>query len=491
MMQGIFFAMAFGISQIGVILAREKFRRGVKSLEEENPLAFIAPDVDKFRHSFQISLPKCGVVMPVKGVHGQSYANWRAQVTSMYGGALEFFFVVESEDDPAYPHIERLKRENPEFKIRLLVAGMSWHCSQKIHNQLHGFQRAMHTCHYVIVIDDDIQLHPGTIRNWVEAMEDTNVIAASGYAFDWVPPSVTSFPPYIWFIWRMVATCGFNHPDDRPAMCWGGAMMFRSVELRQNIYGLTDAWRDGGYSEDFITLSLTRHHGRSLAVPKAALFPNELGEVTWGKFWNFLCRQVYVLTQTYATASQRYIAIGAISVNCVMSSSITLGVTWSLLLLLQLLWRSLAAVLTPAFSAPVLGEDDQCALPLAGVGLIALTLLGNGALIKLGAYTYSSLCNILSPELPAIDISHMPIYKISAAIVAFSAMVPAAVVRTLCSRAIIWSGVRFTVENGRVAKMERQDARSEWYSVPREKTLELALRDMAELQIDSSGLLRR
>ena len=60
------------------------------------------PDVEKFRHSFQLRLPKCGVVMPVKGVHGQSYANWRAQITSMYGGQLEFFFAVESEDDPAY-----------------------------------------------------------------------------------------------------------------------------------------------------------------------------------------------------------------------------------------------------------------------------------------------------------------------------------------------------------------------------------------------------
>ena len=43
------------------------------------PLAFIAPDIEKFRHSFQIKLPRCGVVMPVKGVHDQSYANWRAQ----------------------------------------------------------------------------------------------------------------------------------------------------------------------------------------------------------------------------------------------------------------------------------------------------------------------------------------------------------------------------------------------------------------------------
>ena len=82
--------------------------------------------------------------------------------------------------------------------------------------------------------------------------------------------------------------------------------MFRSKELRANIYGLTDAWRDGGYSEDFITLSMARYHNRTLAVPKAAIFPNELGEIEFWKFWNFACRQIFVLTNTYATGAQRF-----------------------------------------------------------------------------------------------------------------------------------------------------------------------------------------
>ena len=49
--------------------------------DTENPLAFISTDIAKFTHSFQRKLPRCGVVMPVKGVHNQSYANWRTQIT--------------------------------------------------------------------------------------------------------------------------------------------------------------------------------------------------------------------------------------------------------------------------------------------------------------------------------------------------------------------------------------------------------------------------
>ena len=212
---GALWVVTIAISLFSCANHRNSFAKHVESLSSANPLAFISPDVDKFRHSFQIRLPKCGVVMPVKGVHDQSYANWRAQITSMYGGPLEFFFCVESIEDPAYLHVQRLIRENPEFRIQLLVAGISWHCSQKIHNQLHGFERAMRSCEYVIVIDDDIKLHPGTIRAWVEEMEgDAQVLAASGYAFEYVTPGDYGWSSFFAMLWRLNASAGFNSPID-------------------------------------------------------------------------------------------------------------------------------------------------------------------------------------------------------------------------------------------------------------------------------------
>ena len=102
---GALFLFSVIIALTKTLWPREVFTRGVKALSAENPLAFITPDIEKFRHSFQIRLPRCGVVMPVKGVHEQSYENWRAQITSMYGGALDFYFCIESEDDPAHPEI--------------------------------------------------------------------------------------------------------------------------------------------------------------------------------------------------------------------------------------------------------------------------------------------------------------------------------------------------------------------------------------------------
>jgi len=493
---GTVWIITMSISLIVIAVPRNKFARQVEQLESVNPLAFIAPDLDKFRHSFQIKLPKCGVVMPVKGVHDQSYDNWRAQITSMYGGALEFFFCVESANDPAYPHVQRLIQENPEFRIQLLVAGVSWHCSQKIHNQLHGFERAMRSCEYVIVIDDDIKLHPGTIRAWVEEMEsDARVLAASGYAFEYIAPGEYGWPSFFAMLWRLNASAGFNSPsDDRPPNCWGGAMMFRASELRANVYGLMDAWRDGGYSEDFITLSMARYHGRTLAVPKAAMFPNQVGGVKFDRFWNFLCRQIYVLTQTYATDAQRTIAFPCYAMNASAHACIFVGGVCAVVVTLYALIASFILEHPPMASAGFGGSGSQCDLA-AGLSVLywmALLLFGFAATFTMRCF--ADLCNVLSPHGfggEPIDVSHIGPLRIAAAYFMFAPLIPAATLATLWKSSIVWSGVRFHVSGGRVSAMYRRDAKGEWYSVPATESMETSFRELGKFQLSQDGVLEQ
>jgi hypothetical protein len=37
---------------------------------------------------------------------------------------------------------------------------------------MHGFEKAMYSCDYVIVLDDDLKLHPGTIATPTTALAD-------------------------------------------------------------------------------------------------------------------------------------------------------------------------------------------------------------------------------------------------------------------------------------------------------------------------------
>lgn len=348
----------------------------------------------------------------------------------------------------------------------------------------------------------------GTIRSWVEELEsDPRVLAASGYAFEYVGKDVTSLVSYCAMLWRCMASNGLSESSDRPANVWGGAMTFRSHELRRNVYGLVDAWRDGGYSEDFITLAMARYHNRTLAVPKAAIFPNELGSLEFGRFWNFVCRQVFVLTQTHAIGAQRFIALGAGFVNASMHFWIFVAFVLSSLTTTLLAAAALARHVAPSAPsaaassgsfAALLGTDGACAssgsVPCALAFWPLLVLVG--ASFKRMLTSFAKLCNVLSPhgyDNEPIDVSHIPVLRICAAYMLYAPLIPAAHVVTLLQTSIVWANVNFHVVNGRVSKMERRDGKGgkpvgEWYSVSREESLERTLRQVAEYRLQQEGL---
>ncbi|AQK96116.1 Pentatricopeptide repeat-containing protein [Zea mays] len=118
------------------------FRKGViknmrRNIVDGNSFAFLCDNIDELEHSVQENLPRVSVVMPLKGFGKHNLQNWRTQITSLYGGPLEFLFIVESKYDPAYHVVSRLITEYKDnLEAKVVVAGLSTTCSQKIHNQL-------------------------------------------------------------------------------------------------------------------------------------------------------------------------------------------------------------------------------------------------------------------------------------------------------------------------------------------------------------------
>jgi hypothetical protein len=82
-----------------------------RRIVDGNSFAFLCDDVNELEHSVQEKLPRVSVIMPLKGFGEHNLQNWRTQITSLYGGPLEFLFVVESKDDPAYHAVSRLIAE--------------------------------------------------------------------------------------------------------------------------------------------------------------------------------------------------------------------------------------------------------------------------------------------------------------------------------------------------------------------------------------------
>eukprot|EP00955_Chlamydomonas_euryale_P019344 206307-Chlamydomonas_euryale.AAC.1 len=79
--------------------------------------------------------PPVAMVMPVKGVRPHSVANWNSHLGASYPGRLYFFFVVEAETDPAFDRLTQLSASacSKGRDARVVVAGESSRCSQKIH----------------------------------------------------------------------------------------------------------------------------------------------------------------------------------------------------------------------------------------------------------------------------------------------------------------------------------------------------------------------
>ena len=65
------------------------------------------------------------------------------------------------------------------------------------------------------------------------------------------------------------------------------------------------AWSEGGYSDDLIVASCCGEHRLRILCPPSAIFPQPLeGDVSWGRYWNYLRRQLFVM-DTYVSAHNR------------------------------------------------------------------------------------------------------------------------------------------------------------------------------------------
>ena len=71
--------------------------------------------------------PPVTVIRPVKGVDVEQGANFRAALDTGYGGEVETIFVIENEEDPAYPLIRRAVDRHVESgahgSARIVLAG--------------------------------------------------------------------------------------------------------------------------------------------------------------------------------------------------------------------------------------------------------------------------------------------------------------------------------------------------------------------------------
>ena len=259
--------------------------------------------------------PMVSLVLAVKGIRENSIENWRSQLSQVYHGRTEVLFCVENSKDPAYAAIRSLLiQESTRDTSKIVEAGLTFHNAQKIHNLLAGIREVNEDSEFVLFVDDDVRLHPGSVSTLVESMEnDPRVFIATGYTMDLPAPS-SPLASYALTSFRFPLLIGV-HALRR--FVWGGCMMLRTRDLVNDKHGLITSWREGGYSDDMLCGGICFAKKLRIAIPHDALFTSSISaSTTFANFRNYLHRQCFVL-RTYNSRVHLYcnIALGVMQIS--------------------------------------------------------------------------------------------------------------------------------------------------------------------------------
>ncbi|KAI4966988.1 hypothetical protein ZWY2020_034466 [Hordeum vulgare] len=388
--------LAFGWA-VASLVRKKEIRKMRRKMASGHSFAFLCDDVDELEHSVQQKLPMVSVVMPLKGFGEHNLQNWRTQITSLYGGPLEFLFVVESKDDPAYRAVSRLI---VEYKI--------------------GVEKMHKDSKYVLFLDDDVRLHPGTVGALTKEMEkNPEIFIQTGYPLDLPSGSLGS---YCIYEYHMPCSIGFA-TGGRTFFLWGGCMMMHADDFRQDLYGLVTALKNGGYSDDMTLAAIAGQHKRLITSPPVAVFPHPLAsDLSFSRYWNYLRKQTFVL--------ESYVS----KVNWIMNRAL-FGVhfylSWGFVCPYVMALVHIATTLRAPYSAIVKeAAESSCGLKLV-IFLLICTLNELFSMWNLRVFVAVLVDNFL--------------YPISA-------------IRSHFSQSINWSGIRYYLRDGKISKIERENS---------------------------------
>jgi len=116
--------------------------------------------------------PPVSILKPVRGTDPDAYESFRSHCLQDYP-EYEIIFGVGDPNDAAVPLIERLMREFPQRKIRLLVCTQVRGMNRKVSNLLQMLPQAC--CEYLIVNDGDIRVGEDYLQRVMAPFADKKV----------------------------------------------------------------------------------------------------------------------------------------------------------------------------------------------------------------------------------------------------------------------------------------------------------------------------
>ncbi|KAM7275509.1 hypothetical protein ACFE04_017375 [Oxalis oulophora] len=436
--------LAFGWACAAYVRNRE-IKRINDSFRAGNAFSFLCQDINHLHHSHQAILPRVSVIMPLKGFGEHNLHNWKTQITSLYGGPLEFLFVVESIEDPAYHAVSRLISDfKDDVEAKIVVADLSTTCSQKIHNQLVGIENMHKDSKYVLFLDDDVRLHPGSIGALTAEMErNPDIFIQTGYPLDLPSGTLGS---YCIYEYHMPCSMGFA-TGGRTFFLWGGCMMMHADDFRQDRFGVVSVLQDGGYSDDMTLAAIAGAHKQLITSPPVAVFPHPLAsDLSFSRYWNYLRKQTFVL--------ESYVS----KVNWIMNRALFCShcyLSWGFVMPYFMAVVHVAA----AVRVYVKGYSHE-ETTFTSSGLFLVSCLAACTFMELFSMWNLTrievqLCNLLSPEASRLSLTTYNWGLVFIAMLVDNFLYPISALRSHFTQSINWSGIRYHLKDGKISKIDR------------------------------------
>ena len=456
------------------------------------------PDIDlgtPFSRKEDSPPPKVAVVCPVKRFGDDVALNWRTQMTSAYGGDLEYVFVAERASDPAVRGFAALMRdmreageteaeaeaegaenETPSFRIRtrartrpardaprrsarMTVAGSSARCSQKIHSMLAGALASSAENEFVLFLDDDIRTHANTVGALVASMtrecagnlkKKKKPFVANGFPLDVPRDARAPFANYLTLVYHLVLVIAFSQGEWTKNV-WGGCMMLRRASLADDAHGCASAYREGGYSDDLILAALCDERGETVGCPFEAVFPQRLDpSQTAAQWWNYVRRQLFVM-DTYANAWNRRVNHGMLFVLTYLSLAASAA--------LAACGAEVFFYAAAFFSFSLRGdatetetETESAPPPTASVATFACFALA----LRAARRMYHDTARLIAAlgDADAFEkVKEIKWRRVALAFFVAYALVPVAAAATLAAPGVEWAGARYRKKNGKVIRV--------------------------------------
>jgi ceramide glucosyltransferase len=120
--------------------------------------------------------PPISILKPVRGTDRGAYENYASFCRLDYP-EYEMVFVVEDDDDPAVPVIQKIIADFPDRNVRMLVGAENLGYSNKVCKMVRLVREARHEL--FVISDSDVRVEPDYLRMIVENFRDPAVGAVT------------------------------------------------------------------------------------------------------------------------------------------------------------------------------------------------------------------------------------------------------------------------------------------------------------------------